>query len=127
MVSGGAPSFATLLTPSRIWAPESDVMVCSLARSLVEVDEEARRGKHLRRLLLHQIELDRRGDGVPGAGAELSLIVDLLRGLGAQIHVRGQLLQVGDGRRVELIPVIRDVGDPTETVRGGHVFLRASG
>jgi hypothetical protein len=82
--------------------------------AFVVVDEEARRDKDLGQALFHLVELDRTSDGVGGAAAKLSLVINW-RTLPAQIDSRRQSTEHCHRRGVKEIAVIRQIRDPAKT------------
>ena len=80
--------------------------------AFVVVDEEPRGDEVGLKLLLQAIELDRAGDRIAGATAELALIVDNFRTLRPQIDFRRELRQIGRRRGIEMVAMIGSVGKP---------------
>ena len=79
---------------------------------LVVVDKEPRWREDLGELFLHLFEFQGAGDGIGRAAPQFALVVD--RGaVRAEIDARRQGAQDLDGRAIEPVPLVGQVGDPT--------------
>jgi len=91
--------------------------------ALVVVDEQARGREDVRLRLLRLVELQRPGDRLRGAAAQLPLIVDG-RACGAEIRARRQRPERRWRRGENPIPMIREIRNPSVAFDASANWLR---